>query len=66
MSKTKGLKDLPKQVALNNILMELHGIGGCDADDEWSKGYDRAIDNAIAVVHKYSELTIEQLLEEEG
>ena len=25
----------------------LHGLGGCDAEDEWSKGWDKAIDTAI-------------------
>ena len=26
----------------------LHGLGGCDAMDDWSKGYDEAIDGAIS------------------
>lgn len=25
----------------------LHGLGGCDASDEWSNGWDKAIDTAI-------------------
>ena len=26
----------------------LHSLGGCDAKEEWAKGYDAAIDNAIS------------------
>lgn len=36
----------------------LHGLGGCDASDEWSNGWDKAIDTAI------SELNEIQLLKE--
>lgn len=30
----------------------LHGLGGCDASDEWSKGWDKAIDSAIKELDK--------------
>ena len=30
----------------------LHGLGGCDAGDEWSNGWDRAIDTAIKELDK--------------
>lgn len=28
----------------------VNDIGGCDATDEWAKGYDSAIDNAINII----------------
>lgn len=31
------------------IIEELNRIGGCDASDEWSKGWDAAIDKAIKI-----------------
>lgn len=34
------------------ILQILHNIGGCDATDEWSKGYDAAIDTAYKEIAK--------------
>lgn len=34
------------------IIKKLNGIGGCDAFDEWSKGWDRAIDMAVKAVEK--------------
>ena len=30
----------------------LHGLGGCDASDEWSNGWDKAIDSAIKELDK--------------
>ena len=38
------MSDLISRQAIYNIL---HGLGGCDAQDEWAKGWDRAIDTAI-------------------
>lgn len=34
------------------IIEELNSIGGCDATDEWSKGWDAAIDTAIEEIRK--------------
>lgn len=31
------------------IIEELNRIGGCDASDEWSKGWDAAIEAAIKI-----------------
>lgn len=41
----------------------LHSLGGCDAKEEWAKGYDAAIDNAIS--HLDSIPVIEVEMEEE-
>lgn len=38
-------KEVEKETA-REILKILHGIGGCDATEEWSKGWDAAIDEA--------------------
>ena len=34
------------------VIKKLNEIGGCDASDEWSKGWDRAIDMAVKAVEK--------------
>lgn len=38
------MSDLISRKAVYDML---HGLGGCDAQDEWSKGWDKAIDTAI-------------------
>ncbi len=37
----------------------LHSIGGCDATDEWAKGYDAAIDNAISLLDDIPVIEVE-------
>lgn len=37
------------------LIKELIDIGGCDATDEWSKGYDEAIGNAIHLAEQLNE-----------
>lgn len=39
------VKEIEKDTA-RECLKILHGIGGCDATEEWSKGWDAAIDEA--------------------
>ncbi len=34
------------------VIKKLNEIGGCDAEDEWSKGWDKAIDTAVKAVEK--------------
>lgn len=34
------------------VIEKLNEIGGCDATDEWSKGWDKAIDTAVKAVEK--------------
>lgn len=37
-------------ISKSEVLQILQSIGGCDATDEWSKGYDAAIDEAYKAV----------------
>lgn len=51
----KGRKDGEEgavKATAKEVLQMLHDIGGCDATDEWSKGYDAAIDTAYEAVKK--------------
>ena len=41
-------RDAEKETAIE-CLKILHSIGGCDADDEYSRGFDAAIDTAFTV-----------------
>lgn len=45
MSKKKRLKKAVKDTA-RECLKILHGIGGCDATEDYYKGWDKAIDGA--------------------
>lgn len=50
-----GLYDAKKGSVADGLriaLQILENIGGCDADDEWSKGYDAAIDTAYQLIEK--------------
>lgn len=35
------------------LIQALYDIGGCDAEDEWSRGYDDGVNAAIKVVQEY-------------
>lgn len=37
-----------KVIDVEAVYKMLHSLGGCDAKEEWAKGYDAAIDNAIS------------------
>lgn len=37
---------------VTEILKILHDIGGCDAEDEFSRGWDKAIDTAYSEIQK--------------
>lgn len=45
MERERLISDTRKETA-RECLKILHGIGGCDATEEWSKGFDAAIDEA--------------------
>ena len=45
--KVRSESDIAKEV-----LQILHELGGCDATDEWSKGWDEAIDTAYDEIKK--------------
>ena len=34
----------------SNVLKAIHNIGGCDAADEWSRGYDEGVNAAYTAV----------------
>ena len=42
-----------KSIGLDRLYEYLHSIGGCDADDDWSKGWDDAISTLIAEVEEW-------------
>lgn len=44
-------------------LLRLHNIGGCDAQDEYSKGWDEAITEAIKEVERVTGVSIEEALD---
>lgn len=46
------------------ILLEIHNIGGCDATDDYSKGWDAAVTEAIKVVENITGINIEDVLNE--
>ena len=37
------------------VLRAIHEIGGCDAADEWSKGYDDGVNDAYKVIDELTE-----------
>ena len=57
-------KSVEQKNNYSNILLALHNIGGCDAEDPYSIGWDEAIGEAISVVEKYTGLRVEELIEE--
>lgn len=42
--------------AINNIRNRLYDLGGCDGFDEYSKGWDDAITEAIQIVEEYTDI----------
>ena len=43
---------MDKYIERRAIIEKLNEIGGCDATDEWSEGWDKAIDTAVKAVEK--------------
>lgn len=54
----KGMQEKTK-----NILLRLHNAGGCDAQDDYSKGWDEAITEAIRIVEEETGTRIEEVLD---
>lgn len=50
-----------KQTAIE-CLKILHSIGGCDATEEWEKGFDAAIDTAFKEICKRFGIDTEEAL----
>lgn len=44
----------------------LHNLGGCDAKEEWAKGYDAAIDDAISHLDDIPVIESELMKRSEG
>ena len=42
-----------KSIELDRLYEYLHGLGGCDAQDEWSRGWDEAINTIIGQIDKW-------------
>ena len=45
------------------ILLRLHEAGGCGAQDEYAKGWDEAITEAIRIVEEETGTRIEEVLD---
>lgn len=45
-------------IGLDKLYTYLHGLGGCDAKDEWSRGWDEAIDTIINQVDDWRKETV--------
>lgn len=52
-----------KQTAAKRILLRLHEAGGCDAQDDYSKGWDKAITEAIRIVETETGIKIGEVLD---
>lgn len=42
-----------KSIDLDRLHNYLHEIGGCDADDDWSKGWDEEVDTIMNQVEEW-------------
>lgn len=56
-------RDAEKETAIE-CLKILHGIGGCDATEEWEKGFDAAIDTAFEEIRKRFGIDTEEALDD--
>ena len=57
-------EEVRKETA-RECLKILHNIGGCDATEEWSKGFDAAIDEAYKeIADKYGVTAFDEEVEE--
>lgn len=51
------------QEKAKRILLRLHEAGGCSAQDEYDKGWDEAITEAIRIVEEETGTRIEEVLD---
>lgn len=51
------------QEKLKNTLLRLHNVGGCGAQDDYAKGWDEAITEAIRIVEEETGVRIEEVLD---
>ena len=52
---------IPGQV-IRKVAKRIHEIGGCDATDEYSEGYDDAINAALDILLKETGYTVDEVL----
>ena len=52
-----------KKKKATRILLRLHEAGGRDAQDDYSKGWDEAITEAIKIVEEETGIRIEEVLD---
>ena len=45
---------MSEYISRNEVYQKLHEAGGCDASDEWARGYDAGITEAIEIIDKIS------------
>lgn len=41
---------MSEYISRNEALQKLHEAGGCDASDEWARGYDAGINETIDII----------------
>ena len=41
---------MSEYISRNEVYQKLHESGGCDASDEWARGYDAGITEAIDII----------------
>lgn len=56
--------DRKRKEAVVECLKILHSIGGCDATEEWEKGFDAAIDTAFEEIRKRFGIDTEEALDD--
>ena len=56
-------RDAEKKTAIE-CLKILHSIGGCDATEEWEKGFDAAIDTAFKEICKRFGIDTEEAIDD--
>lgn len=58
-----GFKDGIMASKVEKALLEIHRAGGCDAEDEYSRGWDAAITEAIQIIEKETGIKIADVLD---
>lgn len=58
-----GFRDGIMASKVEKALLEIHNIGGCDAEDEYAQGWDAAIDEVIRIIEKETSIRIADVLD---
>lgn len=59
----QSLPDKDFEEKAKRALLQLHEIGGCDAQDSYSKSWDAAITEAIKILEEETGIRIEEVLD---